>query len=99
MRDLEFDLFFNFSGHNYFGGLAASFSKRGSPRKGPHRGSSLRSAGVRELGSGISKRWCSLGIARSLSPPKPSPDAQFSSYLGPSTASFPLARSVIPRSA
>src|SRR5882724_12207869 len=76
-----------------------SFWKRGSPRKGSHFGSSLRSAGVRKLVYGISKRRCSLGIARFLSPTKASTDAKFSACLGPSTASFPLGSSVIARSA
>ena len=65
-----------------------SFWKAGSPRKGSHCGWSLRSAGVRQLLYGISKRRCSLGIARFLSPTKTSTNAKFSSTLGPSTASF-----------
>src|SRR6266571_5042920 len=67
-----------------------SFWKRGSPRKGSHFGSSLRSAGVRQLLYGICKRRCSLGIARFLSPTLTSTDAKISSPLGPTTASFPL---------
>src|SRR5213595_807373 len=83
--------------HGFFS--SQSFWKRGSPRKGSHCGWSLRSAGVRQLLYGISKRRCSLGIAPFLAPTKPSTKAKFSSALGPSTASFPLGSSVIARSA
>src|SRR5262249_7219002 len=76
-----------------------SFWKRGSPRNGSQAGWSLRSAGVRQLVYGISRRCCSLGIARSFSPTKTSTAAKHSSLLGPSTASFPLGSSVIARSA
>src|SRR5215471_21019142 len=76
-----------------------SFSNAGSPRKGSHRGWSLKSAGVRQSTYGISKRRCSLGIARSLSPTNTSTDAKVSSPLGPATASFPLGSNVIARSA
>src|SRR5205814_4939433 len=76
-----------------------SFWNAGSPRKGSQRGSSLRSAGVRQLAYGISKRRCSLGIARFLSLTKTSTKAKFSSFVGPSTASFTVGRSVIARSA
>src|SRR5262249_39682732 len=76
-----------------------SFWKRGSPRNGSHCGLSLKSAGVRQLLYGTSKRCCSLGIARFLSPTKTSTYARFSSALGPSTASFAVGSSVIARSA
>src|SRR5262249_44397752 len=83
--------------HGFFS--SQSFWKAGSERNGSHVGSSLRSAGVRKLPYGVSKRCCSLGIARFLSPTKTSTKAKFSSFLGPSTASFPLGSSVIARSA
>src|SRR5438309_4760393 len=83
----------------HFGFSSQSFWKRGSPRNGSHCGSSFRSAGVRKLLYGTSKRCSSLGIARSLSPTMTSTDARFSSALGPSTASFALGSSVIARSA
>src|SRR6266446_166266 len=83
--------------HGFFS--SQSFWKRGSPRKESHFGSSLKSAGVRQLLYGISNRRCSLGIARLLSPTIASTNAKFSSYEGPSTASFPLGSNVIARSA
>jgi hypothetical protein len=62
------------------GGFSSqSFWKAGSPRKGSHCGWSLRSAGVRQSVYGISKRRCSLGIARFLSPTKTSTCAKFCS--------------------
>src|SRR5882724_4777517 len=76
-----------------------SFWNAGSPRNGSQCGSSLRSAGVRQRAYGISKRRCSLGIARFLSPTKTSTDAKVSSALGPATASFPLGSNAIARSA
>src|SRR5882724_3782320 len=83
--------------HGFFS--SQSFWKRGSPRKESHFGSSLRSAGVRQLLYGISKRRCSLGIARPFSPAIASTNAKFSSKVGPSTASFAVGRSAIARSA
>src|ERR1700737_2631991 len=67
--------------HGFFS--SQSIWKRGSPRSGSHFGSSLRSAGVRQLLYGISKRRCTLEIARSLSPNIDSTTAKFSSTPAP----------------
>src|SRR5439155_17961190 len=66
----------------------AEFLESGIATQGSHCGWSLRSAGVMHSSYGISKRRCSLGIARFLSPTKTSTYAKFSSALGPCTASF-----------
>src|SRR5947208_1704230 len=97
MRDFRFDLFFYFGGHIYFGGLNASFWKRGSFRSGSNIGSSRSSAGVSGtfcVASGpaydIESSFCKAAMARSGSPIRAATRARISMAPGPDKGSFSI---------